>query len=623
MEKGLKESLNNMKDRVLGSSITSYVMDHAVILVCAFILYYRTFFRCLGTHTLKVSIWILIGIVLSCMTVGIIMSVVVMRETDSYLSVFRNVAAGFIVYTFICYWNERTTVFLAFIGGVLAFEILNLFFTKRMIKASKNSKERRKRVNQAVSGSINILTIGMIVFLVSLYAQLLLSHTVLKPSVVAERLEGSDYDTMFESNRNTLELLDEEKWKSLSSQERLNVAKVVADLECCYLGIGDPVPVEASELDDSTLAEFDDHKRIITINTKNLEERRAEQVLDSVLHEIHHYYASLLCILYEDASDEFKNLAIFKNQNVDKYSEEFSAYIDGNGSDFEAYENQELEKAARQYARSRSYSILYKLGLAGADRQMKVVYGENGKGILYSHEGNAVSEEHDYIEDGVYNRSGIRRYMDDGKIGLIGAFGGELTAPKYLEVTSFGEGDWAMVREDEDTVYYVNEKGERVTKDYCSGFEPAYSGMFAVVETENGTLSLINRNDDTVFDGATYFGDFPIGGRRILTAVKDDHVVLLRLFTDGDFGRCEVVHEYKDYNSVRELWDQFAIVTTPEGWTGVIQLEDGAVLIPAQFKSIQYIRMNGEKKNKTKAIMSFRAVKQDGSMEFYKFEFPD
>ena len=79
--------------------------------------------------------------------------------------------------------------------------------------------------------------------------------------------------------------------------------------------------------------------------TKHLEEDPGFDILESCLHECYHSYQYELVNLYNNASDEQKQLAVFAS--VKSYKEEFANYKCGD----DEYYQQECEIDARSYGR--------------------------------------------------------------------------------------------------------------------------------------------------------------------------------------------------------------------------------------------------------------------------------
>ena len=148
----------------------------------------------------------------------------------------------------------------------------------------------------------------------------------------------------------TLCLLQTETWAGLSSEERLSVMQVVANIERRYLGIFDALVVKTDVLEEGTVATYEDATNRITIDIGHLEEDSPEEILNSVAHECYHAYQHVLVDLYLDSSEEYRSLQVFNTAR--EYLDEYSDYADGGSTEqeFMEYYFQTVEITARAYA---------------------------------------------------------------------------------------------------------------------------------------------------------------------------------------------------------------------------------------------------------------------------------
>ena len=79
-------------------------------------------------------------------------------------------------------------------------------------------------------------------------------------------------------------------WEELTTRDRLDVLQTVCNIEVCYLGITDPVTVQADNLPENTLGTYRDDLRLVLVNLDHIENDLVDEVLDTVLHEVYHCY---------------------------------------------------------------------------------------------------------------------------------------------------------------------------------------------------------------------------------------------------------------------------------------------------------------------------------------------
>ena len=108
-----------------------------------------------------------------------------------------------------------------------------------------------------------------------------------------------------------------------------------------------------------------------------------------------------------------------------------------------------------------------------------------------------------YTDEFYFPWETVARYIgDNGKYGYLNKDGSLLTEPIFIEAAEFEDGT-ARVREETGKVYYINEEGKRITRDYQDGsltFE--MQGLYCRVQEEDGTWGIINREDEMIFSGA-------------------------------------------------------------------------------------------------------------------------
>lgn len=148
--------------------------------------------------------------------------------------------------------------------------------------------------------------------------------------------------------------LKEKNWNRLSIPERITVAQELVDFESAVLGIP-TVPVTSAMIGIATLGAYDNESKQMLINTEHLANSSVSEIINSVAHETHHAYVDYL-VNTLDWDNPAMNSAYFTELRklMDSQENYKSAWSYG----FDAYENQPLEVAAREYASEETMIIM-------------------------------------------------------------------------------------------------------------------------------------------------------------------------------------------------------------------------------------------------------------------------
>lgn len=148
------------------------------------------------------------------------------------------------------------------------------------------------------------------------------------------------------ANIDTVLMLQEDRWALLSIEERMQVLKVVCDIEANYLGINE-VRVCADPLGEETLGSYNDKTRCVTLSYELLEQEDAHTLLEVTLHEMYHAYQYRLVDLYNSLQTHERQLLLMRD--AARYKENFDNYENGYKS-YYAYATQECELDSDNYA---------------------------------------------------------------------------------------------------------------------------------------------------------------------------------------------------------------------------------------------------------------------------------
>ena len=168
-------------------------------------------------------------------------------------------------------------------------------------------------------------------------------------SLIQTRFAGEQQEQTIAGNIETLTRLQEEEWKILTDEEKMDVLQTVTNIEGRYLGIPNKLTVEAKEPLDTTLARYLDETHTLYINEDFLSGGPAKEVLTACCHEVYHAYQHRIVDAYHHADEREKDLQIYRKALL--YSKEFENYTSGTENYF-TYYTQQCEIDARSYAAS-------------------------------------------------------------------------------------------------------------------------------------------------------------------------------------------------------------------------------------------------------------------------------
>lgn len=194
-----------------------------------------------------------------------------------------------------------------------------------------------------------------------------------------------------------------------------------------------------------------------------------------------------------------------------------------------------------------------------------------------------------YTDEFYFSWETVARYIgDNGKYGYIKKDGSLLTDPVFMDATEFEDGT-ARVQEESGKIFYINEDGKRITKDYQDGssnFE--MQGLYCRVQEADGTWGIINRKDELIFSGAEKIEDLPmvtcLGG-----AIVDGNAVLFELLPlEDDEEEIRIIASYDSFVNISYVYSgEFAFVWTADNLVGVVDY-NGDLIVPAVYQEIEY-----------------------------------
>lgn len=322
-----------------------YLSECLFYLIIAMIWYRNLLFRCLPEMTYtesKITLWLMTTFsVLIC-------TLLLNRYKWTSWTIAKSLIVPFGIYTIFAYakivswWMPRVLICACALAAVLS-----VFVLTRKIKSRKNASGIIKhRVRHCCIKSQGILAVAFMVIMFVIGFRGIFGDNILNASTPATSYNQSSAQTI-SNNIDTILLLQEDEWNTLSVQEKLNTLQTVANIEAHYLGLPNELHVGADNLGEGTLACYNDNTYTISIDVEHLENASVYDVLDSCCHEAYHSYQHRLVEAYNMSADSLRDLRIYNSAG--QYAQEFRNYDNGT-LDFTSYFFQHCEMDAREYA---------------------------------------------------------------------------------------------------------------------------------------------------------------------------------------------------------------------------------------------------------------------------------
>ena len=328
-----------------------FIIENFIWILISMIWYKNVLFRCIGSHTFLESKLILWGILLTSCIIG---SFLEMKNIRNRVSVFFNLVLGYGIYTVLTYIQIRQTLIISSLSVVTVSSIICAFLI--MCRKIKNRKRFRKilcrRTLHVAFVTQRLLGIGLTLIMALLGVNILFGSTIMK-STVNTATQTNLSEQSLANNIEIIALLQDDTWRSLSVQERLNVLQTVANVEQRYLGLSNELNVGATNLREDVMGYYSDNTHEIVVDIDSLLNDSSWEVLDTVCHEAYHSYQHRMVDAFNYADENSKSLKIFRKASY--YANEFNNYISGE-ADFCKYYYQDCESDARDYAEDAVYN---------------------------------------------------------------------------------------------------------------------------------------------------------------------------------------------------------------------------------------------------------------------------
>lgn len=316
-----------------------------------FIWYKNLLFRVLPRCDVYESLWVLFVMTL----ISTAFFTIVMRRRKNGWTAAACIVFPFGLYTLMTYTTTSALpIRVVMITSVLLSLISScMIFTRRIKQRSKKMRRRvfRNRMSKCMYSVSCIMTVGILSLMAGIGWNGYFGTGLISSAVEAEGIiNDTRSEDIMEANRDTVLKLRPSNWEKLNTRERIDVLQTVCNIESHYLGLSNPVTVQGDNLSPRTLGKYSDAQKLIRINLDHIECDPVEEVLSSLLHEIHHSYEYQLAEVYDIVPAGYQNLRLFKD--AAHYSQEVDSYINPR-EDYYGYISQQMEIDSEAYAELR------------------------------------------------------------------------------------------------------------------------------------------------------------------------------------------------------------------------------------------------------------------------------
>lgn len=340
-------------------SMGEFIFENAFYAVLALI-WFRLIFRVLPDMTFSQSKWILRGMMLVCVSIGVLLT---WKRRRNSLSVMINILFPLELYALVAFWREIRTlsIVLLVISIILCVAYIYLIFSYKIPQRKDPRIVLKRRAVRSALGARTIVVVVMAALIIPLGGNVLFNNSIFSSNQKATRGTDSNEYTIA-NNIEVVSNLREEVWETLSIEEKMYTLQTIANIESHYLGLPHELNLQIESLDENVLAHYVDSTHSISLNINYFDDT-AHEILDSLCHEAYHAFQHRLVEAYDSVDPEYQNLMIFNN--AEQFKEEFQHYTRGQ-DDFFEYFLQGCEETARVYSASAVQDYYRKIDLYSA-----------------------------------------------------------------------------------------------------------------------------------------------------------------------------------------------------------------------------------------------------------------
>lgn len=337
-----------------------YILQTVLLAVAAFIWYNNLFFMSINRKTVFESYVILIVMIAITVVINVFFTIRWRRNIASEITA---VLIPFGLYSYITYGTYMPKIYKVIVLVVTGLCVIAVVFI--FVAVVRARAKRRRKCMKAKLTYLSVRFIGAVAsvsFMICIFCRIYIRGGLLLPEQNAVSTYGGEYTIA--GNMDTILLLQEEEWKELSLDERMDVLQCICNIESNYLGLTREIHIYTSKLDDHVMGYYNDFTSSIQISIDLLESGDPSEILDTVCHEMFHAAQHRYVEIYEGLDDESKKSYFLYNASV--YADEFKNYKSGRESeDISAiveYYGQRCEYDARSYAKESVEDYYQRIG---------------------------------------------------------------------------------------------------------------------------------------------------------------------------------------------------------------------------------------------------------------------
>lgn len=325
-----------------------YVKDSYLFAVLMFLAYGNMIFKPIPGISYRNSMFILYGICAVVTTSGVYFT---RKRGRNYINILVNVINSWGIYAILAYGNDYK---LWFRIVIVFFAVLAIVMSMTVIlydnKIAKNVKENKARKTRKIVMIIRQnMFIATLLLIIPLYLSLFLGTSEVEPTVASTTNYGEEHS--FVANMEHIVNFEQERWKNLDIQQKLDICQRLINCEGNYLGLTHQVDVVAIEIPGTVLGSYSEEEYLIRIDKEHLEKSIGYDVMGTILHECAHAYQYEQVDIYMVLDEKYKKSILLYPASI--YKEEFSNYKStSNGDSYEHYYYQRAEMDARDLAKT-------------------------------------------------------------------------------------------------------------------------------------------------------------------------------------------------------------------------------------------------------------------------------
>ena len=245
-------------------------------------------FKCISGFTYQQSKIIFIIIIISVMTVCYICTY---KKTRTHIDAVINVLLPYGIYTFLALANIyiSVSVIIGIITAVLIILSAYKIFSKKInYNTSRKEIIKEKFLKFALAVRM-VMAPAVCIIMVITITSITINNNLLTAKIDRSYKDIEDNQWTISNNTEKLCNLKNELWGKLSLNEKLEILKIVSNIESRYLGINQ-INVGTKPLKKSVVGSYDENTKTISIDTEYLRSCSGMEALNTILHELRHAY---------------------------------------------------------------------------------------------------------------------------------------------------------------------------------------------------------------------------------------------------------------------------------------------------------------------------------------------